>query len=290
MQYRSGKKIILLFCAILVCSWQPVQAGLFDLKDLKDLKDTVKKVKHASGKVSKNEEIKIGDSVCAQLLGAAPLVKQDSLQHYVNNVGMWIAQQTSRKDLPWAFGVIDSENINAFATPGGRVLVTRGLFMQLENEAELAGVLGHEIAHVVKKHHLNALKKNSRLDLLGDALQHAARDKSDKDQERLDALLNAGTQLYARGLDRGDEYEADRVGVVYAARAGYDPFALLNILATLDSINPESPKLALINKTHPSFSSRIEQLDLAIEGRLDRYASQPKLIERLLNIKKQLVP
>jgi predicted Zn-dependent protease len=287
MKLNSRLCSIFLLSLVLVLLWHPVQAGLFDLGSLKD---TAKKIKKAGGKVSVEEEIRIGDSVCAQLLGAAPLVKQKSLQQYVNGVGMWVAQQTKRKELPWGFGVIDSENINAFATPGGRVLITRGLFIALENEAELAGVLGHEIAHVIMQHHLNALKKNARLDLLGDALQIAAQDKGINDQAKLDALLNAGTQLYARGLDRTDEYEADRLGVVYAARAGYDPFALLNVLVTLDSINPASPKLALITKTHPSFASRIDELDLAIEGRLDNYAMQPQLLERLFKIKQQMVP
>ncbi|MBN1379612.1 MAG: M48 family metalloprotease [Gammaproteobacteria bacterium] len=287
MKQKSAIAIVFSLCLALGFAYQTVQAGLFDLGDLTD---AAKKIKRASGKVSVEEEIRIGDSVCAQLLGAAPLVKQDSLQQYVNSVGMWVAQQTPRKELPWEFGVIDSENINAFATPGGRVLVTRGLFMALESEAELAGVLGHEISHVVMKHHLNALKKNARLDLLGDALQIAAKDKGVGDQERLDALLNAGTQLYARGLDRSDEYEADRLGVVLAARAGYDPFALLNVLATLDSINPASPKLALLTKTHPSFGDRIEQLDLAIDGRLDKYAMQSHLVERLFKIKQQMTP
>lgn len=286
-------KMKLLFYILLLLGFfhclpmQTAEAGLFDLDKLKI---TAKKIKQASGKVSEKEEIKIGDSVCAQLLGAAPLSDKVFLQNYVNSVGMWVAQQTKRKGLPWAFGVIDSEDINAFATPGGRVLVTHGLFMQLESEAELAGVLGHEIAHVVRKHHLNALKKNARFDLLGDALQIAAEHNDANEQDKLDVLLNAGTQLYARGLDREDEYEADRIGVVYAARAGYDPFSFLDILATLDSINPASSKLALINKTHPSFSSRIEHLDLAIGGRMDRYANQPLLVERLFKIKQKMLP
>ena len=288
MKFKSTR-ITVLSSLILLLVLQPAVVSGFDL-GLDSLKDMAKKIKHASGKVPVEEEIRIGDSVCAQLLGAAPLVQQKSLQHYVNSVGMWVAQQTDRKQLPWAFGVIDSDNINAFATPGGRVLVTRGLFVTLESEAELAGVLGHEVAHVIRKHHLKALKKNARMDLLGDALQVVAEDHGIKDQEKLDALINAGTQLYARGLDRADEFEADRLGIIYAGRAGYDPFALLNVLATLDSINPDSPKLALLNKTHPSFNDRIAQLDRSIGNRLDRYARQPQLVERLLQIKRQILP
>ena len=274
-----------LVTAMLLGVGQDAQA--FSL-DFGKLKETTSKLKRASGKMSVEEEINIGDSVTAQLLGAGPLVANPAVQKYVNKIGMWVAQQTERKDLPWVFGVMDSENINAFATPGGRVLITKGLFFSLSNEAELAGVLGHEIAHVVQKHHLNALAKNSRLDLLGDAVQHKAKEKG-KNQKVLKALVNAGTQLYARGLDRKLEYEADRMGVIYAARAGYDPFALLSVLTTLDSISAESPKIALINKTHPSFSDRLLELDQIIEGRLDKYAAQPQIFERLLGVQKSTV-
>lgn len=276
------KKIFITASVSLVIMLMASAASVYALSlDFGKIKDTVSKVKRATGKMSVEEEVKIGDSVAAQLLGAGPLVDDPALQHYVNKIGMWVAQQSERKDLPWLFGVMDSDNINAFATPGGRILITKGLFFSLSNEAELAGVLGHEIAHVVERHHLNALKKNARLDLLADVVQHQAKEKNEK---AVKALVNAGTQLYARGLDRKLEYDADRIGVVYATRAGYDPYALLGVLTTLDSINVDSPTIALINKTHPSFSDRLNQLDRIIEGRLDKYARQPQVIERLLGI------
>lgn len=286
---HSGRVTLLLSIFALSLVWRSSPAFDFDLDDLKKLKDTAEKVERATGDVPEDEEIRIGDAVTAQLLGAAPLVDEMELQRYVNRVGIWVARQSERPDLPWAFGVIDSGNINAFAAPGGRVLITKGLFLHLANEAELAGVLGHEIAHVIEKHHLDALKKNTRMDLFGDVLQHAADDQGRHRRQALDALVNAGTQLYARGLDRGDEYEADRMGVVYAARAGYDPFALLSVLTTLDSINPDSPRLALITKTHPSFSGRLQKLDSAMEGHLDRYARQPAVTDRFVAVQRRLV-
>lgn len=263
-------------------------AAAFDF-DLGRLKETATKIKQARGNVSREEEIEIGGLVTSNLLGAAPLVDDADVQHYVNNVGLWVALQSERPDLPWKFGVIASDNINAFAAPGGYIIITRGLFLNLNSEAELAGVLGHEIGHVVRRHHLNALQKNARLDLLGDALQVAARDKSHRDQQKLGKLINAGTQLYARGLDRDDEYEADRLGVVYAARAGYDPYALLNVLATLDSINADSPKIALLTKTHPPFGERLQRLDTVMDKQLNRYAGQFSLPERLTELQLKLI-
>lgn len=270
-------------CAVIVaCLLAAAPVSALEL-DFGKVKDTLTKVKHATADVPVEEEIEIGGLVTSNLLGAAPLVADEGLQRYVNRVGMWVAQQTERPDLPWRFGVIESGNVNAFAAPGGYILLTRGLFMSLHSEAELAGVLGHEIAHVIEKHHLNALKKNARLDLLGDAVSKAAENKG-KDRKKVGKIISAGTELYARGLDRQDEFDADRMGVVYAARAGYDPYALLDVLTTLDSIQADAPAIALLIKTHPPFKQRLELLDLAMEGRLDAFAAQPVLKDRLVAI------
>jgi predicted Zn-dependent protease len=252
-----------------------------------EIKDTFSKVKQATSDVPVEEEIEIGGMVMTNLLGAAPLVQDDEAQRYVNRVGMWVAQQTERADLPWRFGIIESNDVNAFAAPGGYVVITKGLFMMLNNEAELAGVLGHEIGHVIAKHHLIAMKKDARMGLLGDALSMAAESKG-KDKKQVDAIMGAGTQLYSRGLDREDEFAADRMGVVYAARAGYDPYALLDVLTTLDSLKDDEPAIALLTKTHPPFKDRLQLLDLAIEGRLDAFATQPVLQDRLMAMQLRL--
>ena len=96
-------------------------------------------------KPSREEEIAIGRQVTGSLLGAAPLVSDDGLQRYVNQVGCWVASQSERADLPWKFGVMDSADINAFAAPGGYILITKGLYQQLQSESQLAGVLAHEV-------------------------------------------------------------------------------------------------------------------------------------------------
>jgi predicted Zn-dependent protease len=252
-----------------------------------EIKDTLGKVKQATADVPVEEEIEIGGMVMTNVLGAAPLVPDAEVQGYVNRVGMWVAQQTERADLPWRFGLIASDNVNAFAAPGGYILVTKGLFMMLNSEAELAGVLGHEIAHVIAKHHMNAIRKGARMDLLGDVVSKAAENKG-KDKKKVAAIVDSGTQLYARGLDREDEFAADRMGIVYAARAGYDPYALLDVLTTLESLKADTPSIALLTKTHPPFQKRLELLDLAIEGRLDAFATQPVLKDRLVAMQLRL--
>jgi len=99
-------------------------------------------------------------------------------------------------------------------------------------------------------------------------------------------LVSAGTEIYARGLDKEDEFAADRMGVVLAARAGYDPYGLPAVLQTLSSINPKDDAVALMFKTHPDSEKRLELVTSDMEGYLDQYSNQPKLQNRFQSIMK----
>jgi predicted Zn-dependent protease len=123
--------------------------------------DAGSKLKDANREFSQDDEIQLGDGIAATLLGASPLAKDASLQRYVNRVGRWVALHSDRPDLPWTFGVIETQTVNAFAMPGGTILVSRGLVNQLGSESELAGALAHEIAHVVKRHQLAAIQSST---------------------------------------------------------------------------------------------------------------------------------
>ena len=278
---NPGRLILLLGLVFSLVFAAPAYAlSLDDLQQgIKETTDKLKKksdqgrdkIDKARGKVSTSEEIEIGGNLISGLLGAAPLVDDVGLQQYVNDVGYWVASQSKRSKLPWNFGVIDSEAINAFAAPGGYVVITLGLFNLLENEAQLAGILAHEIAHVVRKHHLKALQKTMKREFWSDLGVKAVGDKEKR--EKLEKLINSGVQLYASGLDRKYEYDADLRGVVLAARAGYDPYALLDVLTTIDSINPDSSELTVLMKTHPPTAERLDRLGRKMDGRLDDYAS-----------------
>ena len=251
--------------------------------NLNDLKKVASDYEKVQIEVSIEEEIQIGGNLMSGLLGAAPLVENAELQRYVNDVGFWVASQSMRPDLPWRFGVIDSAGTNAFAAPGGYIVLTIGLFNLLENEAQLAGVLAHEISHVVMKHHLNALNKTMKGDFwvnFGTRLVIS----NEMAREQVEKLVNAGVQLYAKGLDRRLEYDADTKGVVLAARAGYDPFALLDVLTTIDSINPEEPSLTVMLKTHPPTDDRLNRLAERMDGVLDEYAKGQSNPTRFLKV------
>ena len=149
----------------------------------------------------------MGQDFAATLLGAKPLVADPRLQRYVNALGRWLALQTERPDLPWTFGVLDDPGFNAFATPGGYIFVTKGLVMRMHNEAELAGVLAHEIGHVLRKHHLHAAQKAAGFSALSDLFSAASKGGGEKAKE---AVVNLTRKLYTSGLDKGDEFEADQ--------------------------------------------------------------------------------
>ncbi|MGQ0544866.1 MAG: M48 family metalloprotease [Betaproteobacteria bacterium] len=244
--------------------------------DINKLVDTAKNVGKAVQEIPEPEEIQIGQDVASRLLGAAPLVPDAALQRYVNHVGRWLAAQTERPELPWRFGVLDAPQLNAFAVPGGTIFITRGLLERMQSEAELAGVLAHEIVHVLRKHHLKAIQKGAQTALAGDALGAALKDRAGPARDRLIAF---GTEMYSRGLDKSDEIEADRLGVVIAARGGYDAYGLPSVLQTLQAMNAQDSAVALMFKTHPSPGERLVALD-KMQPTLDAYASQPQLAER----------
>ncbi|MCK4709525.1 MAG: M48 family metalloprotease [Gammaproteobacteria bacterium] len=250
----------------------------------KDLEEHKKSLDLATGNVSKKDEINIGRNVMSGLLGAAPLVKNDKLQQYVNKIGYWIALQSERPDLPWSFGVINSPNVNAFAAPGGYIVLTLGLYQLLENESQLAGLLAHEISHVIKKDHLDAIRDTSQTEILG-AL--AVKATSSKHKDKMQKLVNSSVQIYARGLDKKYEYGADRRGAVLAARAGYDPYALLDVLTTLRSINSQDDSMTVFLNTHPPLATRIETLGTL----MDKHLAQIKIPadnRRLSAVNKQI--
>jgi len=253
----------------------------FNLRDLNVNKmlDTVKNVGKATHEPTQDEEIALGRDVAARLVGAAPLVADARVQRYVNNVGRWLASQTERPDLPWKFGVLEAPQVNAFAVPGGTIFITRGLLDKMGSEAELAGVLGHEIAHVLRKHHLKAIQKGAIASLSGDVAGAAL---TNVNSEARGKLVAFSTEMYSRGLDKGDELEADRLGVVIAARGGYDAYGLPAVLQTLQAMNATDSALALMFKTHPAPGERLEQLWMKMQPTLEAYADQPQLQNRFL--------
>jgi len=229
-------------------------------------------VSTATSSQSVEEEIAAGDAVAAMYLGASPLLKNKKAQSYVNAVGKRIAGKSSRPDLPWAFGILDTPSINAFAAPGGKVLVTAGLFDLLETEDELAAVLGHEIAHVAREHHWQLIKQQKLVSGATDMV--AANTESDNAMANaaFDAMSDFFKQMINSGIDKGGEYEADSDGVVLAANAGYDSTAMLGVLEKLANASESGDDVSFLFQTHPSAEDRVNNVVLAFTPELENAA------------------
>lgn len=233
-------------------------ASLFDrLLDTRNL-DAAKDVATAVQGIDEKDEIAIGRDLAGQTLGAANLVNDPQVQRYINRVGRWIASQSERPDLPWHFGVINTASINAFAAPGGYILITRGLYDLLEDESQLAGILGHEIAHVVRKHHVAAMQQGGLLSAASKAGQAAV---GGRGAAIGNLVVPNVAEVFARGLDKSAEYEADRMGVVLAARAGYSPLGLVEALKKLRARGASDNALQLLYSTHPQPADRLNELN-----------------------------
>ncbi|MEE9551596.1 MAG: M48 family metalloprotease [Gammaproteobacteria bacterium] len=252
--------------------------------DLGKIIDTGKKAAQILITVPVEKEVEIGRGMSASLLGAAPLVDNDKTQRYVNRVGQWLASQTEREELTWHFGVLDVETVNAFAAPGGYIFVTKGLMRLCGTESELAGVLAHEIGHVLKRHHLEALRKQAASELATDL----ASDVISEHGFNAKPFIKSGMELIARGLDRADELEADRIGVVIATRAGYEPYGLPRVLLTLNDMNPADSNLAWLTSTHPPSSERLSVLEQLMKGKFESFNKQPQVVERYAMVAKSL--
>ncbi len=248
----------------------PFEQQLFNV-----LKQNVQEKVTGKSAITVEEETAIGRQIAGNLLGAAPLVKDAKLQQYVNKVGRWVADQSERPELSWHFGVIESSDVNAFAAPGGYIFVTRGLYQLLQNEAELAGVLGHEVGHVIRQHHLKILQQSKLLDLGSQAIA-----QNIGGNDKVQGLIGSGAEIVSRSLDKNAEFEADRIAVVLSSRAGYDAFGLPGVLQQIGHFAKDDGDVALLFKTHPHPDDRLGKLGDAMADHFD--AVKGKTLEKRL--------
>jgi predicted Zn-dependent protease len=236
--------------------------------------DIMQLLSQSTGEIDEAKEIEIGRQLAAVLLGAKPLHPDMALQRYVNRLGRWISLQSTRPQLPWTFAVLDDPGFNAFAAPGGYIFVTRGLVENVD-EAELAGILAHEITHVTDKHHLNALRAKARAGVVTSLISSQLR--NDVGGVISSQVLSLVRNLYSSGLDQGDEFDADRNGVALAARAGFDPYGLHSVLQQLRTASPDNDLFTLTLSTHPPAQARLDQLEQAMGTRLDAFSGKPSV-------------
>ncbi|WP_109022381.1 M48 family metalloprotease [Leptospira kobayashii] len=200
------------------------------------------------------QEVKVGRALAARLIQKYNLVKEEELTKYINRVGTRIANNSSRGDLNFRFGILDSNEINAFACPGGFIFLTKGSLHQIASEAELAGVLSHEIGHVVLFHNGSFEKMNVFLEIVTGMLGPSGGEViSAATSATLDELEK---QFFETGRDISFEWEADEAGVILAAQSGYPANGLGDYLGRLT----KAPNAKQLTHTHPDTATRVTKL------------------------------
>jgi len=206
------------------------------------------------------KEVLFGREVAAGLLADRKIMQDPALNRYVNLVGQSIARYGNRPELQFFFAVVDSDEINAYAVPGGYVFITTATLEFIQNEAELAAVLAHEIAHVSDRHIVKALDIRADDESMTAMVSKIVGGNSESASVIfLQAVDHALTILFSKGLQWEDEYEADEQAVFLTAFAGYDPSAYPRLLIRLDEA-PGQKRIEL-GKTHPPLAERVKRID-----------------------------
>ena len=172
-------------------------------------------------------------------------------------------RSSTRPDIPWAFGILDTPSINAFAMPGGKILITAGLFDLLETEDELAAVLAHEIAHVAREHHWELIKQQKLVAGATDRVVANTESDSALANAAYDAMSGIFKKMVNSGIDKGGEYDADGDAVLLSANAGYDSTALIGVLEKIAGASEGGDDVNFLFQTHPTVEDRVNSV---VEG------------------------
>lgn len=226
-------------------------------------------------------EVEIGKEVVKDVESTERVLNNSTVQNYVNKVGQKIAKVCDRKDVKYSFKVLDSQEINAFACPGGFVYIYKGLLKTMDNEAQLAAVLGHEVGHVVARHSIKRLQAAYGYAILmevalGDKMGNTARQ-----------MVDAAAGLILLGYGRDNEYEADNYGILYGKKAGYNPRGMIQLFEKFKKMEGKPPStFEKLLSSHPPAADRINNGNKQIKKvggtNLPYYADEYAAIKALL--------
>lgn len=210
--------------------------------------------------MSEAQEIQLGREADGEISAQMGLYPDEELQRYVQDLGLKLARTSERPNLPWQFRVVDDPVVNAFALPGGFIYVTRGILSHLNSEAELVGVLGHEIGHVTGRHGVEQMSKAqlAQVGLIATAVAW-------EDFRPYAQYASAGLGLLFLKFGRDDERQADDLGLRYLARNAYEPDEMPKVFRTLDRVsNGAGGRVPNWLSTHPAPEDRVQRLTQAI--------------------------
>jgi predicted Zn-dependent protease len=219
--------------------------------------------------ITPEQEIALGLQAApemAQQFGG--LLPDKQAQSYLDSICQRIISQSEAANTEWAFEchlLADSETINAFALPGGQLFITRALFERLETEGQLAGVMAHEIGHVVARHSAQQIAKQELTQGLTGAAVIATYDPQNPSSARTAQMAMVIGQVVNMKFGRDDELQSDKLGVQFMAEAGYDPRSMIDVMRILAEAN-EGPRPPEFFSTHPNPENRIARIEEAIAG------------------------
>jgi predicted Zn-dependent protease len=224
--------------------------------------------------VSVEQEVQLGQQAQAEIAKEMPVLQDATLDRYIENVGRRLAANAPGPKYPYSFGVVNYRELNAFALPGGPIYVHRGTIAAARSEAQLAGVMAHEVAHVAQRHAAKQISQgivaNGLLGLLGAVLDDGGRGEQ---AARIGASVVA--QSVFMKFSRDDEREADRVGAEIMERAGWDPHGLAEFMQVLHDTQKRSPgSVETFFSSHPSPAGRVQDLQGMVNGRSGRRDSE----------------
>jgi beta-barrel assembly-enhancing protease len=254
------KKLALALVALAMAAPAWAQFGAID----RAINNAQKVKRIADLSISDVEERQIGEQVSTQLISRFGVFQDAGVTKYVSLVGNVIAQVSTRPNLQWEFIVLDTEGVNAFAAPGGFVFVTKGLLGLIRNEAELAGVLGHEAIHVTARHSINAIKKANAVSFTADEVSA----QGGLGQSLITKFAQrAYLDIVDNKFSREDEKDSDEYGVQLASKVGYAPGGLSSVLTKVMERNKDQKEPNGIYASHPAIKERITNIDKLIASR-----------------------
>ncbi len=216
--------------------------------------------------ISDEEERILGRNVAGRVVGRFGIEKNMQQTYYLNLIGQALGQRSDRPNLAYRFAILATDDVNAYSCPGGYIFVTRGALNMVHNEAELAAVLAHEIAHVTERHIINALQHSKLMKVSGEV----AADAFKQGGELFQQMSDFATDALFKGLKKTDEYASDSKALEYLDHLGYDYPAMYDVLKELEQRRKQG-RAKVLAKTHPSPKSRMRQLKQAeSELHLDR--------------------
>jgi len=251
--------IPLLGALVFGASAVPAQAQLGAINNALKKAETVKKV--IDIKVTDAEERQIGQQVSDKIVEEFGVYQDAAVTKYVALLGTVLAQASPRPNLDWQFVVLDTEGVNAFATPGGFVHITKGMLGLMKNEAELAGVLAHEVIHITEKHTVKAIQQGNAFQVASDEYGSGG-----MAQTLVTKFAEATYKsVINNAFSRGDEDGADEKGIVLANTIGYAPTGLPAALTRLAERNKDAKEPNGLFASHPQIKDRLARMERIIK-------------------------